>query len=176
MRPCTHESHPRAAGGCASAAAPPHHVGIARPALQRPGPAAQGAGRGSGRAREWGGGGRAAGARRAGRVRGRAISRTPPPPPSRTKWTRRVPHPVLSGHDADIAGNVAVDSGWQRTSSAILQLPRLRRKLPLHLRRPLHLHDARGGWFASTSSRKTIGERAPARGRPFHPQFDLFLL
>ena len=22
----------------------------------------------------------------------------PPPPPSRTKWTRRVPHPVLTGH------------------------------------------------------------------------------
>jgi len=52
MRPCTHESHPRAAGGCGSAAAPPHHMGIARPALHRPRPAAQGAGRGSGMDRE----------------------------------------------------------------------------------------------------------------------------
>jgi hypothetical protein len=27
-----------------------------------------------------------------------------PPPPSRTKWTRRVPHPVLIGHAADVQG------------------------------------------------------------------------
>jgi hypothetical protein len=26
-----------------------------------------------------------------------------PPPPSRTKWTRRVPHPVLIGHAASVA-------------------------------------------------------------------------
>ena len=26
----------------------------------------------------------------------------PPPPPPRTKWTRRVPHPVLSGHAASL--------------------------------------------------------------------------
>jgi hypothetical protein len=26
----------------------------------------------------------------------------PPPPPSRTKWTRRVPHPVLIGHAASL--------------------------------------------------------------------------
>ena len=25
-----------------------------------------------------------------------------PPPPSRTKWTRRVPHPVLIGHAASL--------------------------------------------------------------------------
>ena len=25
---------------------------------------------------------------------------TPPPPPPRTKWTRRVPHPLLIGHEA----------------------------------------------------------------------------
>ena len=25
-------------------------------------------------------------------------TRAPPPPPLRTKWTRRVPHPVLIGH------------------------------------------------------------------------------
>ena len=25
-----------------------------------------------------------------------------PPPPPRTKWTRRVPHPVLSGHAASL--------------------------------------------------------------------------
>ena len=27
-----------------------------------------------------------------------AVCEVPPPPPSRTKWTRRVPHPVLIGH------------------------------------------------------------------------------
>ena len=26
------------------------------------------------------------------------IEKVSPPPPSRTKWTRRVPHPVLIGH------------------------------------------------------------------------------
>ena len=26
----------------------------------------------------------------------------PPPPPPRTKWTRRVPHPVLIGHTASL--------------------------------------------------------------------------
>ena len=29
--------------------------------------------------------------------------RTRPPPPSRTKWTRRVPHPVLIGHAASLS-------------------------------------------------------------------------
>jgi hypothetical protein len=28
--------------------------------------------------------------------------RSPPPPPSRTKWTLRVPRPVLSGHAASL--------------------------------------------------------------------------
>jgi hypothetical protein len=28
------------------------------------------------------------------------LQRAPPPPPPRTKWTRRVPHPVLIGHAA----------------------------------------------------------------------------
>ena len=27
---------------------------------------------------------------------------TPHPPPPRTKWTRRVPHPVLTGHAASL--------------------------------------------------------------------------
>jgi len=30
-------------------------------------------------------------------------SLSPPPPPSRTKWTRRVPHPVLIGHAAALS-------------------------------------------------------------------------
>jgi hypothetical protein len=30
-------------------------------------------------------------------------SESPPPPPPRTKWTRRVPHPVLTGHAASLA-------------------------------------------------------------------------
>ena len=42
------------------------------------------------------------------RVRGNAakglgtIEMVSPPPPSRTKWTRRVPHPVLIGHAASL--------------------------------------------------------------------------
>ena len=35
------------------------------------------------------------------RQRVRAFPRAPPPPP-RTKWTRRVPHPVLIGHAASL--------------------------------------------------------------------------
>jgi hypothetical protein len=31
---------------------------------------------------------------------------SPPPPPPRTKWTRRVPHPVLIGHAASLPGEV----------------------------------------------------------------------
>ena len=29
----------------------------------------------------------------------------PPPPPPRTKWTRRVPHPVLIGHAASLTSS-----------------------------------------------------------------------
>ena len=32
----------------------------------------------------------------------RYIEVFPPPPPPRTKWTRRVPHPVLIGHAASL--------------------------------------------------------------------------
>jgi hypothetical protein len=32
----------------------------------------------------------------------RAVSATPPLFPPRTNWTRRVPHPVLTGHDAEL--------------------------------------------------------------------------
>ena len=31
-----------------------------------------------------------------------AYGSVPPPPPPRTKWTRRVPHPVLIGHAASL--------------------------------------------------------------------------
>jgi len=31
-----------------------------------------------------------------------AFAQVDPPPPSRTKWTRRVPHPVLIGHAASL--------------------------------------------------------------------------
>ena len=31
----------------------------------------------------------------------------PPPPPPRTKWTRRVPHPVLIGHAASLTGRAS---------------------------------------------------------------------
>ena len=47
-----------------------------------------------------GGGGVGEGAAPPGR-RG-ARHRPPPPPPPRTKWTRRVPHPVLIGHAASL--------------------------------------------------------------------------
>ena len=35
-------------------------------------------------------------------ARERAPACPPAPPPSRTKWTRRVPHPVLIGHAASL--------------------------------------------------------------------------
>ena len=38
----------------------------------------------------------------AGRRRQLAVPPPPPPPPPRTKWTRRVPHPVLIGHAASL--------------------------------------------------------------------------
>ena len=54
---------------------------------------------------------RGAGARRAARGGGAAVGRggqgllwCSPPPPPRTKWTRRVPHPVLIGHAASSPG------------------------------------------------------------------------
>ena len=34
----------------------------------------------------------------------------PPPPPLRTKWTRRVPHPVLIGHAASLTGTREADT------------------------------------------------------------------
>ena len=37
-----------------------------------------------------------------------------PPPPSRTKWTRRVPHPVLTGHEAGAGGPVDAPAGVDR--------------------------------------------------------------
>ena len=40
--------------------------------------------------------------------RGRGVaSLPPPPPPFRTKWTRRVPHQVLTGHAASLTPFVA---------------------------------------------------------------------
>ena len=37
------------------------------------------------------------------RAGAQATQRSPPPPPPRTKWTRRVPHPVLIGHAACVS-------------------------------------------------------------------------
>jgi hypothetical protein len=37
----------------------------------------------------------------------------PPPPPPRTKWTRRVPHPVLIGHDC--SGDGWTKRPWRRS-------------------------------------------------------------
>jgi hypothetical protein len=44
----------------------------------------------------------AAADRRRARLRGMRPSARPPHPPPRTKWTRRVPHPVLIGHAASL--------------------------------------------------------------------------
>ena len=55
---------------------------------------------GPGRAASHGAGGLAGGAPRG----PLGAPRLPPPPPSRTKWTRRVPHPVLIGHAASLTG------------------------------------------------------------------------
>jgi len=39
-----------------------------------------------------------------------APAQAPPPPPPRTKWTRRVPHPVLTGHAASLSQAAAQGS------------------------------------------------------------------
>jgi hypothetical protein len=54
-----------------------------------------------------------------------------PPPPSRTKWTRRVPHPVLIGHSTS-------SSSSRRASLA------LRRPLVLHPHSPRSVPHAKG--------------------------------
>ena len=48
-------------------------------------------------------GGRTTGLQTAERVRRETRGGAPPPAPPRTKWTRRVPHPVLIGHAASAA-------------------------------------------------------------------------
>ena len=54
-----------------------------------------------------GGGGALGGARRGGQAQAQAqdelFDRDVPPPPPRTKWTRRVPHSVLIGHAASLS-------------------------------------------------------------------------
>jgi len=53
------------------------------------------------------------GSSRGGRCTG--AGRTPPPPLPRTKWTRRVPHPVLIGHAASLSYTSAsgrASEGW----------------------------------------------------------------
>jgi hypothetical protein len=72
----------------------------------------------------------------------RAARRCPPPPP-RTKWTRRVPHPVLIGH----ASSLPPESGPGVT------LPR----------------DASGPAVAAAAARVRAGARAPARRAPPAP-------
>jgi hypothetical protein len=42
----------------------------------------------------------------------------PPPPPPRTKWTRRVPHPVLIGHAASLSLQVIGDAAAALASFA----------------------------------------------------------
>jgi hypothetical protein len=62
-----------------------------------------------------------------------------PPPPTRTKWTRRVPHPVLIGHAASLTPYPRV-----RAASASPPTP-----LPAALPRPLTLHRPPGAAGAS---------------------------
>ena len=46
-------------------------------------------------------------------------ARRPPPPPPRTKWTRRVPHPVLIGHTVcRDAGGLWQTSSWDSPNAA----------------------------------------------------------
>ena len=50
-----------------------------------------------------------------------------PPPPPRTKWTRRVPHPVLIGHAASrtpYRGRSAAAAGSQVSLEEALELER----------------------------------------------------
>ena len=45
----------------------------------------------------------------------------PPPPPPRTKWTRRVPHPVLIGHDRAGACAQAIENEAQSAAYVALR-------------------------------------------------------
>jgi len=70
--------------------------------------------------------GRAAGGRWAARTPLQDTAPPPPPPlPPRTKWTRRVPHPVLIGHAASLTVRQWVPSSakWCRASLPPGQLP-----------------------------------------------------
>ena len=57
----------------------------------------------------------------------------PPPPPPRTKWTRRVPHPVLIGHAASLSQVQTRERGLP------LQVLRPPRRGPRHPAPPLVL-------------------------------------
>ena len=72
------------------------------------------------------------GAARNGRVAGHPDRRVPPPPPPRTKWTRRVPHPVLIGHA--VRKNLSRRVAYR--SADALQARRARRRGACLLHRP----------------------------------------
>jgi hypothetical protein len=62
----------------------------------------------------------------------------PPPTPSRTKWTRRVPHPVLIGHAASLRPRGCSRRAPRASRRAARRRPARRRprRAPPHARRP----------------------------------------
>ena len=119
-----------------------------------------------------------------GRAQGRKHAPLPPPPPPRTNRTRRVPHPVLIGHDASLppyphlvfrAGSMGGDgparSDLPCRARRRLARPRVpqRRSARLRLgafeRRPLR---TRGVGFRGPRTRLAAAEQQQ-RGGPVHP-------
>jgi hypothetical protein len=77
-------------------------------------------------------------------------TRSPPPPPSRTKWTRRVPHPVLIGHAASLTPSLTPSVYHQEALEALAAFGGFRDD------------GARRGAGAAP---KAAGGRAPALGQ-----------
>ena len=83
-----------------------------------------------------------------------------PPPPLRTNWTRRVPHPVLIGHAASLTGQV--DARRSRLQWPLRNFP----TLVLHNITAVFLEEFREGvgWGVPAHCSSGRSPRAAARG------------
>ena len=90
----------------------------------------------------------------------------PPPPPLRTKWTRRVPHPVLIGHAASLTRPLSTRPlSPPPLLCAAMRNDALRCCAAALLRR-CAAEAARGAWAGRTSRRRSTHSRRSPRPRP----------
>ena len=89
----------------------------------------------------------------------------PPTPPPRTKWTRRVPHPVLIGHAASLTPPAGSErrgrSGSAPAPAPLARYPEAGRSPPVEARDLAMWRGARG----STMWRAARGPLREGRGR-----------